>query len=133
MQKDPPQTIDKKIPSMLVDVMRVHAANEKITVKAQGSVTPRTQTTLISEVFPPHLSLADSSARGTYWFESMTAIIEQKSNVRRPRLERLKQTSLAKPDWLTTPGKTGNERNQYCGPVRPLPIWPCVNHNRLKP
>ncbi len=50
MQKDPPQTIDKKIPSMLVDVMRVHAANEKITVKAQGSVTPRTQTTLVSEV-----------------------------------------------------------------------------------
>ncbi len=50
MQKDPPQTIDKKPPSMLVDVMRVHAANEKITVKAQGSVTPRTQTTLISEV-----------------------------------------------------------------------------------
>lgn len=50
MQKDPPQTIDKKPPSMLVDVMRVHATNEKITVKAQGSVTPRTQTTLISEV-----------------------------------------------------------------------------------
>jgi len=50
MQKDPPQTIDKKPPSMLVDVMRVHAANEKITVKAQGSVTPRTQTTLVSEV-----------------------------------------------------------------------------------
>ena len=50
MQKEPPQTIDKKPPSMLVDVMRVHAANEKITVKAQGSVTPRTQTTLISEV-----------------------------------------------------------------------------------
>ena len=50
MQKDPPQTIDKKPPSMVVDVMRVHATNEKITVKAQGSVTPRTQTTLISEV-----------------------------------------------------------------------------------
>jgi RND family efflux transporter MFP subunit len=50
MHKDPPQTIDKKPPSMLVDVMRVHAANEKITVKTQGSVTPRTQTTLISEV-----------------------------------------------------------------------------------
>ena len=50
MQKDPPQTIDKKPPSMLVDVMRVHATNEKITVKAQGSVTPRTQTTLVSEV-----------------------------------------------------------------------------------
>ena len=50
MQEEPPQTIDKKPPSMLVDVMRVHAANEKITVKAQGSVTPRTQTTLISEV-----------------------------------------------------------------------------------
>ena len=50
MQKEPPQTIDKKPPSMLVDVMRVHAANEKTTVKAQGSVTPRTQTTLVSEV-----------------------------------------------------------------------------------
>lgn len=50
MQKDPPQTIDKRPPSMLVDVMRAYAANEKITVKAQGSVTPRTQTTLVSEV-----------------------------------------------------------------------------------
>ena len=50
MQKDPPQTIDKKPPSMLVDVMRVHATNTKITVTAQGSVTPRTQTTLVSEV-----------------------------------------------------------------------------------
>lgn len=50
MQKEPPQTIDKKPPSMLVDVMRVHAANEKTTVKAQGNVTPRTQTTLVSEV-----------------------------------------------------------------------------------
>ena len=35
---------------MFVDVMRVNATNEKITVTAQGSVTPRTQTTLISEV-----------------------------------------------------------------------------------
>ena len=50
MQKEPPQTIDKKPPTMFVDVMRVNATNEKITVTAQGSVTPRTQTTLISEV-----------------------------------------------------------------------------------
>ena len=49
-QKDPPQTIDKKPPSMLVDVMRAQVTNEKITVKAQGTVTPRTQTTLVSEV-----------------------------------------------------------------------------------
>ena len=50
MQKEPPQTIDKKPPTMFVDVIRVNATNEKITVTAQGSVTPRTQTTLISEV-----------------------------------------------------------------------------------
>ena len=50
MQKDPPQTVDKTPPVMLVDVMRAHATNERITVQAQGSVTPRTQTTLISEV-----------------------------------------------------------------------------------
>ena len=50
IQKDPPQTIDRKPPTMFVDVMRVKAATEKITVTAQGSVTPRTQTTLISEV-----------------------------------------------------------------------------------
>lgn len=50
MQKDPPQTVDTKPPTMLVDVMRAHAANSTITVMAQGSVTPRTETTLISEV-----------------------------------------------------------------------------------
>ena len=50
IQKDPPQTIDRKPPTMFVDVMRVKAATEKITVTAQGSVTARTQTTLISEV-----------------------------------------------------------------------------------
>jgi RND family efflux transporter MFP subunit len=50
MQKEPPQTIDKKPPTMFVDVIQVNATNEKITVTAQGSVTPRTQTTLISEV-----------------------------------------------------------------------------------
>jgi RND family efflux transporter MFP subunit len=50
MQKDPPQTIDKKPPTMLVDVMRAQATSERITVTAQGSVTPRTQTTLVSEV-----------------------------------------------------------------------------------
>ena len=49
-QKDPPQTIDKKPSSMLVDVMRAQVTNEKITVMAQGTVTPRTQTTLVSEV-----------------------------------------------------------------------------------
>jgi len=49
-QKVPPQTIDTKPPTMLVDVMRVHVGDARITVSAQGSVTPRTQTTLISEV-----------------------------------------------------------------------------------
>ena len=43
MQKDPPQTIDKRPPSMLVDVIRALATSERITVTAQGSVTPRTQ------------------------------------------------------------------------------------------
>lgn len=50
MQEDPPQTIDKKPPTMLVDVMRAHSTSAKITVTAQGSVTPRTETILISEV-----------------------------------------------------------------------------------
>ena len=50
MQEDPPQTIDKKPPTMLVDVMRAHSASAKITVTAQGSVTPRTETILVSEV-----------------------------------------------------------------------------------
>jgi len=40
MQEDPPQTIDNKPPTMLVDVMRAHAANATITLTAQGSVTP---------------------------------------------------------------------------------------------
>jgi len=49
-QHVPPQTIDTKPPTMLVDVMRANASDARITVSAQGSVTPRTQTTLISEV-----------------------------------------------------------------------------------
>jgi len=50
LQEDPPQKIDNKPPTMLVDVMRAQATNVTITVTAHGSVTPRTQTTLIPEV-----------------------------------------------------------------------------------
>lgn len=49
-QKSPPQTVEASPPTMFVDVMRAQIANVKIAVSVQGSVTPRTETTLISEV-----------------------------------------------------------------------------------
>ena len=49
-QKSPPQTVETSPPTMFVDVMRAEITDVKITVSVQGSVTPRTETTLISEV-----------------------------------------------------------------------------------
>ena len=49
-QKSPPQTAETSPPTMFVDVMRAQSTDAKIMVSAQGSVTPRTETTLISEV-----------------------------------------------------------------------------------
>lgn len=50
LQEAPPQTSETEQPTMLVDVVRAEVKPAQITVKAQGTVIPRTQTTLVSEV-----------------------------------------------------------------------------------
>ncbi|MCS5575676.1 MAG: hypothetical protein NZ789_22335, partial [Pseudomonadales bacterium] len=50
LQEEPPRTNEIGQPTMLVDVIRAQVDSAQITVRAQGSVIPRTQTTMISEV-----------------------------------------------------------------------------------
>ena len=50
LQEEPPRTNEIEQPTMLVDVVRAQVDSAQITVRAQGSVIPRTQTTMISEV-----------------------------------------------------------------------------------
>ena len=50
VQEEPPQTNETEKPTMLVDVVRADIGSTQITVEAQGSVIPRTQTTMVSEV-----------------------------------------------------------------------------------
>jgi len=49
-QQSEPKTFQPELPVMLVDVIKAKSALVQIEVKAQGTVTPRTQTTLVSEV-----------------------------------------------------------------------------------
>ncbi len=49
-QKAEPSRVRPELPVMLVDVVTAKSTRVRIVVKAQGSVTPRTQTTLVSEV-----------------------------------------------------------------------------------
>jgi len=50
LQAEPPQTNEIEQPTMLVDVVRARLDSAQVVVKAQGTVSPRTQTTMISEV-----------------------------------------------------------------------------------
>lgn len=49
-QQSEPKTIQPELPVMLVDVIKAKSTLVQIEVKALGTVTPRTQTTLVSEV-----------------------------------------------------------------------------------
>ena len=49
-QEKPPRTSEIEQPTMLVDVVQAQVGSAQIAVAAQGSVIPRTQTTMISEV-----------------------------------------------------------------------------------
>ena len=49
-QKSPPHSMDVTPPVMLVDVIRTEIQSAQITVEAHGSVVPRTETILVSEV-----------------------------------------------------------------------------------
>lgn len=49
-QQTDPEIMKPAPPSMLVDVMQARSEQVQITVEAQGSVSPRTQTVLVSEV-----------------------------------------------------------------------------------
>ena len=50
MQTPRPMEVIPEPPVLLVEVIRAQSSNIDIQVKAQGSVTPRTETTLVSEV-----------------------------------------------------------------------------------
>ncbi len=50
MQQPNPASMEVLPPTMLVDVMRADPQSVQVTVKAQGTVIPRTETTLVSEV-----------------------------------------------------------------------------------
>jgi RND family efflux transporter MFP subunit len=49
-QQIDPEIVQPDPPSMLVDVMEANSEQVQITIRAQGSVGPRTQTVLVSEV-----------------------------------------------------------------------------------
>ncbi len=49
-QQSAPSTLPAPPPVMLVDVIRAQSSDVRIIVNAQGTVSPRTQTTLVSEV-----------------------------------------------------------------------------------
>ncbi len=50
LQKTPPKTAEAALPSLLVDVAVAQFSTERVTVNAHGTVKPRTETTLVSEV-----------------------------------------------------------------------------------
>lgn len=50
LQREPPTVSDTVLPTMLVNVVRAQATSEQVIVTAQGSVIPKTETTLVSEV-----------------------------------------------------------------------------------
>ena len=50
LQKEPPRTVDSERPTMLVDVVRARSGSTQVFINAQGTVVPRTQTTMVSEV-----------------------------------------------------------------------------------
>jgi len=50
LQKKPPRTAEAEKPTMLVNVVRAQRGVTEISVNAQGSVIPRTETTMVSEV-----------------------------------------------------------------------------------
>ena len=50
LQKEPPRTVDSERPTMLVDVVRARSGSTQVVINAQGTVVPRTQTTMVSEV-----------------------------------------------------------------------------------
>ena len=50
LQKEPPRTVDSERPTMMVDVVRARSGSTQVFINAQGTVVPRTQTTMVSEV-----------------------------------------------------------------------------------
>ena len=122
MQKEPPQTIDKKPPSMLVDVMRVHAANEKTTVKAQGSVTPRTQTTLVSEVSGLITEVSAAFVAGGFFSKGDVLVRiddrNYRAEVKRAQAAvRAAETNVTRETGLADYAKEDWERAQSASPV----------------
>ena len=55
LQKKPPRTAEAEKPTMLVNVVRAQRGVTEISVSAQGSVIPRTETTMVSELSLIHI------------------------------------------------------------------------------
>lgn len=66
-QQSKPNTIQPVIPVMLVDIVRAKSTMIQMEVRAQGTVTPRTQTTLVSEVSGLITSVSPSFVAGGFF------------------------------------------------------------------
>ena len=69
MQKDPPQVSKKELPTMLVDVIPAAVTSTRIQVTTQGSVMPKTQTTIVSEVAGLIVEVSPSFVAGGFFRE----------------------------------------------------------------
>lgn len=68
-QQSKPKTFQPELPVMLVDVIKAKSTMVQIEVKAQGTVTPRTQTTLVSEVSGLITSVSPSFIAGGFFLK----------------------------------------------------------------
>lgn len=66
-QQSKPNTVQPVIPVMLVDIVRAKSTMIQMEVRAQGTVTPRTQTTLVSEVSGLITSVSPSFVAGGFF------------------------------------------------------------------
>ncbi len=67
LQRPQPETAVIEYPPLLVDVAEVDKQDIRITVPSQGTVTPRTQTTLIAEVSGAIVSVSEQFEAGGFF------------------------------------------------------------------
>ncbi len=66
-QQEPPQVIERQLPTMLVNVVPAGLSAAQIQVTAQGSVVPKTQTTVVSEVAGLIVEVSPSFVAGGFF------------------------------------------------------------------
>jgi len=67
LQKPTPGLINPDPPVLLVDVIEVEKQNVRLRVEANGTVTPRTETTLVSEVSGQIMEVSESFVAGGFF------------------------------------------------------------------